>query len=90
MAAAHGKSGIRCVAIAPGVVLTPLMIEYVGEAGLERLKRQHLTDYLGDPGDIASLVAFLASDEAKYISGVTIQSDGGMLSHMPNFADTAD
>ena len=52
------------------------------------LKRQHLTDYLGETKDIAALVAFLASDEAKYITGVTLQCDGGMLSHMPNFADS--
>jgi NAD(P)-dependent dehydrogenase (short-subunit alcohol dehydrogenase family) len=87
VAAAHGKDGVRCVGVSPGVVLTDLMREYVGEAGLGMLERQHLTNYLGETKDIAALVAFLASDEAKYITGVTFQSDGGMLSHMPNFAD---
>jgi NAD(P)-dependent dehydrogenase (short-subunit alcohol dehydrogenase family) len=88
VAAAHGKDGVRCVGVAPGVVLTDLMRAYVGETGLEMLKRQHLTDYLGETKDVAALVAFLASDEAKYITGVTFQCDGGMLSHMPNYADS--
>ncbi|MEO7371458.1 MAG: SDR family oxidoreductase [Ilumatobacteraceae bacterium] len=87
VATAHGKDGVRCVGVAPGVVLTDLMRNYVGEEGLGKLKAQHLTDYLGEPSDVASLVAFLASDESKYITGVTFQVDGGMLSHMPNYAD---
>jgi NAD(P)-dependent dehydrogenase (short-subunit alcohol dehydrogenase family) len=89
VAAAHGKQGVRCVGISPGVVVTPLMTDYVGTEGLRRLERQHLTPRLGEPEDIAALVAYLASDEAGYLSGVTIQCDGGFLSHMPTFADSA-
>ena len=63
------------------------MTVYVGSEGLRRLERQHLTPRLGRAEDIAALVAYLASDEAGYISGVTIQCDGGFMSHMPTFAD---
>jgi NAD(P)-dependent dehydrogenase (short-subunit alcohol dehydrogenase family) len=43
---------------------------------------------VGEPDDIASLVAFLASDESAYLQGQLLFCDGGLLRHMPQTADT--
>ena len=82
VAAQWGKSNIRCNAVAPGLVLTPS-----GAALPEQVKalylRHSLTPYVGDPQDIANLVAFLASDDARYITAQVIAADGGLVSHNP-------
>ena len=51
--------------------------------------KHHLTPYLGDPDDIAGVVAFLASDDARFITGVTVPADGGFAAHTPSFIDEA-
>jgi NAD(P)-dependent dehydrogenase (short-subunit alcohol dehydrogenase family) len=80
VAAQWGKQGMRCNAIAPGLVLTPS-----GDLLPPELKalylRQTLTPYLGQASDIANLLVFLASDEARYITAQTINIDGGLVSH---------
>ena len=55
-------------------------------------KRQELLDRiplgrLGKPEDIAATAAFLASDDARYITGQTIIADGGLTIHNPTVAD---
>jgi NAD(P)-dependent dehydrogenase (short-subunit alcohol dehydrogenase family) len=88
VATQHGHQGIRCNAIAPGVILTPALSRTVpGLADI--IKRHVLTPRFGTPEDIAALVAFLASDESGYITGETISINGGSLSHQPHYADLA-
>ena len=48
---------------------------------------QHLLPQLGTPENIADAVAFLASDDASFITGATIPVDGGFTAHQPTFAD---
>lgn len=87
VAAQHGKQGIRCNAVAPGLILTPATADnYAGAAG-EMMLSHHLTPRLGDVSDIANAVLFLASDEAGFITGQVINVDGGLLSHQPYLAD---
>ena len=87
VAAQHGKQGIRCNAVAPGLIVTPATAEnYAGPAGAMMLSH-HLTPRLGDVNDIANAVLFLASDEAGFITGQVINVDGGLLSHQPYYAD---
>ncbi|MCY1313237.1 NADP-dependent 7-alpha-hydroxysteroid dehydrogenase [compost metagenome] len=87
MAAQHGKQGIRCNAVAPGLIVTPATADnYAGPAG-EMMLSHHLTPRLGDVSDIANAVLFLASDEAGFITGQVINVDGGLLSHQPYLAD---
>ncbi len=89
IATQHGKQGIRCNAIAPGVVLTEALSRTVpGLADI--IKRHILTPRFGTPEDIAALAAFLASDESAYITGQTISIDGGSMAHQPHYADLAD
>jgi NAD(P)-dependent dehydrogenase (short-subunit alcohol dehydrogenase family) len=87
VATQHGKEGIRCNAIAPGLIVTDAASTYASGPFGEMMLRHHLTPRLGTPGDIASAVAFLASDEASFITGQVISVDGGLLSHAPYHAD---
>ena len=89
VATQHGKQNIRCNSIAPGVVLTEALSKTVpGLADI--IKRHILTPEFGVPDDIAALVAFLASDESRYITGENISISGGGLSHQPHYADLLD
>ncbi len=89
IATQHGKQNIRCNSVAPGVVLTEALSKTV--PGLaEIIKRHILTPEFGVPDDIAALVAFLASDESRYITGENISISGGGLVHQPHYADLMD
>ena len=86
VATQHGRQNIRCNSIAPGVVLTEALEKTV--PGLKEIIQRHiLTPEFGTPDDIAALVAFLASDEARYITGENISISGGGLVHQPHYAD---
>ncbi|KCZ94261.1 SDR family NAD(P)-dependent oxidoreductase [Hyphomonas johnsonii] len=79
MAVAYGKLGIRSNAVAPGTIQTARMLAELSPARLEQSKANVLTPYLGTPTDVSSIVAFLISDAARYITGQTLQVDGGVL-----------
>jgi NAD(P)-dependent dehydrogenase (short-subunit alcohol dehydrogenase family) len=88
IATQHGKEGIRCNAIAPGLIVTPATRDsYASSEVGEIMLRHHLTPRLGRPEDIAAAVVFLASDEAAFITGQVICVDGGLLAHQPYVAD---
>ena len=86
VATQHGRDGIRCNAISPGLILTAASEKAVPE--LLRMISEHVsTPRLGRPEDVAALVAFLASEDAGYINGENITCDGGMCAHQPHVAD---
>ena len=87
IATQHGKDGIRCVSLSAGATKN-IGESRLGSKGLEIMERHTLMPALGDPNDVAALVAFLASDESASLTGVDIRIDGGLLSHLPTFADT--
>jgi NAD(P)-dependent dehydrogenase (short-subunit alcohol dehydrogenase family) len=90
VATQHGKEGIRCNAIAPGLIVTPATANSYSSGPFgEMMLRHHLTPRLGMPSDIAAAVVFLASDEAAFITGQTLCVDGGLLAHAPYHADMA-
>ncbi len=72
-----GPKGITVNAVAPGFILTD-MVKKMPEKVLDMMKEKVPLGRLGDPSDIASAYAFLASDEASYINGTTLSVDGGM------------
>ena len=69
--------GVRCNAIAPGFIRTDMTAE-LGEAASEELRKRIPLARLGEPGDVAEVVRFLAGPEAGYITGQIIAVDGGM------------
>jgi NAD(P)-dependent dehydrogenase (short-subunit alcohol dehydrogenase family) len=79
IAADYGPQQIICNAVAPGKIITgksgrandPELIDYS--------KRRTPLPRLGRPDDVASAVAFLASDEARYITGENLMVDGGWM-----------
>ena len=83
MACDHGPEGIRVNAVCPGYVDTPMLQSFFGESGDIETLRQAVRDVhpirsYGKPDDIANLVNWLASDEARYASGQLWIIDGGL------------
>jgi len=92
IATQYGKRGIRCNTIVPGWTIetgwTPREADF--SDAQRKLFDRALEDVcmprLAVPDDIAPVVAFLASDDAKYVQGATIDVNGGLLAHMPGIA----
>lgn len=78
MAKELGAYGIRVNAVAPGLIETKMLTEAANEDALEELKKSTYVKHIGKPEDIASMVSYLASDEAGYVTGQIIRVDGGM------------
>jgi NAD(P)-dependent dehydrogenase (short-subunit alcohol dehydrogenase family) len=81
LAGTHGHDNIRVNAVLPGMIATPMMLS--SPRALEASSRLNLLGRLGDAADIAAAVVFLCSDEAGYITGVTLPVDGGATVGMP-------
>ena len=73
-----GKKGIRVNVVAPGFILTP-MTEKMPEKVLDMMKGKSPLGRLGTQEDIANSYAFLASDEASFITGAVLSVDGGVV-----------
>jgi len=76
-AAALGPRGIRVNAVAPGVVETEMSNFTKTEAGREVTLGMQALKRMAQPDDIAPVVAFLASDDARWVTGESIHVDGG-------------
>jgi NAD(P)-dependent dehydrogenase (short-subunit alcohol dehydrogenase family) len=76
-AAALGGRGIRVNAVAPGVMETDMSSFTKTDAGREVALGMQALKRLGQAADIGDVVAFLASDEARWITGDTVRVDGG-------------
>lgn len=87
VATAYGDRGIRCNAVAPGVVVDQAAQDALGGPMGDRLRRyttSHLVGRLGFPEEIAAAVAYLASDDGAFVTGETLRVDGGMTAHSPS------
>jgi NAD(P)-dependent dehydrogenase (short-subunit alcohol dehydrogenase family) len=82
IAVEHGKDGIICNAVAPGKIVTGAAGDLSQEPqSLAYVRSRTPFARLGQPDDVASAVAFLASDQATYISGLNLLVDGGWMAY---------
>ena len=82
----HGAAGIRCNAVAPGLMLTDVALERLSERHLKAFRSERLLDNAARPEDVANLVVFLASDLASCITGQTYVVDAGTMAKRPRAA----
>ncbi|EKN70971.1 short-chain dehydrogenase/reductase SDR [Neobacillus bataviensis LMG 21833] len=74
-----GKKNIRVNAIAPGIIDTDMVEEWKKTKKWQVLSKANALNRIGQPGEIANTILFLASDESSFITGETIVVDGGTL-----------
>lgn len=86
-ATAYGRLNIRCNAVAPSMIKTPLLESTIPAELITLNENSTLTPFLGTPEDIANIVVFLASDESRYLTGQIIQADGGTTAHLPTYSE---
>jgi NAD(P)-dependent dehydrogenase (short-subunit alcohol dehydrogenase family) len=77
VASKYGRSGVRANAVAPGLVLSANVYETIGQEFQEQVLAATRSQRLGDPADVAGMVAFLLSDDGEWINGQIISVDGG-------------
>lgn len=86
-ALACGRHGITCNAIAPGFIATPMTRMLMDDAQKTAYLVSHTPiGRFGQPEDVAGLAAFLASDEAGFITGAMVVADGGVTAGLYNAA----
>jgi 2-hydroxycyclohexanecarboxyl-CoA dehydrogenase len=80
----NGRFGITCNAVAPGPIETPLLMgapEELGDLGkriVETMIGSTVLRRLGQPDEVAATIAFLASDDASYVTGQSLGASGGL------------
>ena len=83
MAVHYGRNNIRVNCIAPGHIHIPMVARHTTQEMLDFRRRAGPLGTEGTPWDVAWAVAFLASDEARWISGATLPVDAGLLAATP-------
>jgi len=78
LAVMYGRDGVRANTVAPGHLFTPLVEKFIDEAGRRRRRLVAPLGIEGDAWDVAAAALFLASDEARFITGVCLPVDGGV------------
>jgi 3-oxoacyl-[acyl-carrier protein] reductase len=73
-----GPKGVRCNAVAPGFISTPIL-QSIPDDVMRKITERVPLKRLGRPEEVANVYAFLASDEASYINGAVIEVAGGMI-----------
>jgi NAD(P)-dependent dehydrogenase (short-subunit alcohol dehydrogenase family) len=89
VAVQYGSKGIRCNAIAPGLIATSTVTRLLPEAIRAVFTAHSLTGRLGEPEDIGEMVAFLVSSRSKFITGQIVAVDGGIYAHIPTTVEVA-
>lgn len=89
VACMHGKDRVRCNAIAPGLILSETAKAALSDEDLEHYAAERLLPWAADPEEVAGVAAWLASEEARGITGQTIVLDSGILAQRPRDAMAA-
>jgi 3-oxoacyl-[acyl-carrier protein] reductase len=79
VAAQMGQYGIRANCVAPETILTERTTERIPDAMKQQLVAQHPIARLGTPEDVAKAVAYLASDDASWVTGIVVDVAGGAV-----------
>lgn len=87
VATQHAAQGVRCNAINPGPILSEAGLENIQGEIAQAIGASTLVNRWGQPDEVAAVVAWLASGDARYVTGTTIDVEGGMLSHQPYYSD---
>ncbi|MEE3216526.1 MAG: SDR family oxidoreductase, partial [Pseudomonadota bacterium] len=82
MAVQHGRQQVRVNCIAPGLLHAPI-VEHLSEEERDLRRRVAPLGTEGTAWDVAQAALFLASDEARWVSGVVLPVDGGLLAAAP-------
>lgn len=90
IATQYGKQWVRCNAVLPGFTRSPLIKRPTSQAVADNMLEESLLPEIVAPTDIANVVAFLASDAARMITGQAIVVDGGESIHAPGLAKLRD
>ena len=85
LAGAYGRDNVRVTTVLPGMISSPMQ-ESVGRIDDDTRARLNLLGRMGSAWDIAHAVLFLCSDDAAYITGLTLPVDGGATRAMPGSA----
>lgn len=85
VATAFGREGIRCNAVAPSMIQTPMLEGAIPAEFIAMNVDATLTGFLGEPRDVANAVVWLASPESRYITGQVIRVDGGSTAHLATY-----
>jgi NAD(P)-dependent dehydrogenase (short-subunit alcohol dehydrogenase family) len=80
----YASSGVRVNAICPGFIETPELLHYIGQqedpdAALAEVVSRHPIGRIGRAEEVATVAAFLASDDASFVTGAAVVVDGGLL-----------
>jgi NAD(P)-dependent dehydrogenase (short-subunit alcohol dehydrogenase family) len=76
-----GIDGVRVNCVTPGLIATDINKGLIPDDRMKGILEQIPLNRIGEPSDVAGCVLFLASDLAKYLTGVTLDVNGGMLIH---------
>jgi NAD(P)-dependent dehydrogenase (short-subunit alcohol dehydrogenase family) len=86
VATMYGAEGIRCNSVAPGLIMSDIAGQALSEHQLAERAAERILPWPAEPEDIAGVVCWLASDEARGITGQTIVVDSGITAHRPHHA----
>ena len=80
LAMEYGRQGLRVNAICPGAVNTPLIgkINFPKEIDFSLIDRYNFLPWFAEPEHVAAMIAYVASDEARYVNGAVLAIDGGI------------
>jgi NAD(P)-dependent dehydrogenase (short-subunit alcohol dehydrogenase family) len=72
--------GVRCVSVSPGPTVTPILADFEASMGADRIRASAaLVGGHAQPEDVASIIAFLLGPQARWINGIDVRVDGGLL-----------
>jgi len=83
VASMYGPDGVRCNSVAPGLVMSETAKAVLSDTALAEFAAERALPWAAEPEDVANLVVWLGTDEARCITGQTLVIDSGLLARRP-------